>query len=453
MSDLIEQLKDALGSNSVVTGAVLAERATSYWDSSPTQGLALLRPESTHAVSQAMRICHAHGQSVVVHGGLTGVVKGTATTADDVIISLEKMSAIESVDPFGGTAVIQAGTVLQTVQEQLADQGFLFPLDLGARGSCTIGGTVATNAGGINVLRYGMMRNLVLGLEAVLADGTVISSMNQMLKNNTGYDLKQLFIGSEGTLGVVTRVIVRLFPLPASRQTAMVALQSFDAVVSLLKKLQSDLAGTLSAYEVMWNNYFYNVTAKGHHRAPLDRDHSFYVLLEAEGADAAADEMRFNSVLEQAFEEDLIVDAVIPKSDIERTVLWDIREVFDPVLPAFLYDVSLPIKDMAVFVEQLEKAMKNRWPNVDCNVFGHIADGNLHLFFNPNENGNDHAECDEIVYACLAEFEGSVSAEHGIGTEKRQWLKNSRSPQEIQLMRTLKQVMDPGNLLNPGKVL
>jgi FAD/FMN-containing dehydrogenase len=297
-----------------------------------------------------------------------------------------------------------------------------------------------------------MMRSLVLGLEAVLADGTVISSMNRMLKNNTGYDLKQLFIGSEGTLGVVTRVVVRLFPLPSSRQTAMVALASFDAVSTLLKKLQSVLAGTLSAYEVMWNNYFSHVTAEGHHRAPLERDYPFYVLLEAEGADPVADDERFNRVMEQAFEDGLIVDAVIPKSETERRALWDIREVFDPVLPAYLYDVSLPIKDMEVYVEQLEKALRERWPAVVCNVFGHIADGNLHLFLNPGEEGDSRAECDAIVYGCLDAFDGSISAEHGIGVEKRHWLKNSRSPQEIHLMRSLKQVMDPHNLLNPGKI-
>jgi FAD/FMN-containing dehydrogenase len=228
-------------------------------------------------------------------------------------------------------------------------------------------------------------------------------------------------------------------------------------VVALLKILQSELAGTLSAYEVMWNNYFQHVTAEGHHRAPLERDYPFYVLLEAEGADPDADETRFNRLMEQAFESGLIVDAVLPKSDTERRALWDIREIFDPVLPAYLYDVSLPVKDMAAFVNQLVTTMKDRWPAVACNVFGHIADGNLHLFFNPgedvtNSDSHTHAECDAIVYGCLDGFKGSVSAEHGIGIEKRQWLKNSRSPEEIQLMRSLKQLMDPGNLLNPGKV-
>jgi len=198
MAGLFESLTNILGSDAIISGDSLGERASSYWDSSPTKAMALLRPVSTEQLSATMKICHEHGQSVVVQGGLTGIVEGALSTSNDVIISLELMNKIESVDALDGVAVIQAGAVLQKVQEQLAGQGFLFPLDFGARGSATIGGATATNAGGLNVLRYGMMRNLVLGLEAVLADGTVISSMNTMLKNNTGYDLKQLFIGSEG---------------------------------------------------------------------------------------------------------------------------------------------------------------------------------------------------------------------------------------------------------------
>jgi FAD/FMN-containing dehydrogenase len=452
MNELIARFEEAIGSASVVTGAALEKRATSYWNASPTLAKALLRPASTEEVSRVMQICHENEQSVVVQGGLTGVVSGAVSTEADVIITLEKMTAIETVDEIGGTAVIQAGAILQSVQERMAERGFLFPLDLGARGSCTLGGTVATNAGGINVLRYGMMRNLVLGLETVLADGTVISSMNQMLKNNTGYDLKQLFIGSEGTLGVVTRMVVRLFPMPGSCQTAMVALESFDAVIKLLKTMQSELAGTLSAFEVMWNHYFRAVTVEGTHRPPLDRDYSFYVIMEAEGSHPKADEERFNCSLENAFEEGVIVDAVIPKSDSEREELWNIREEFDPVLPAYLYDVSLPIRVMDEYVQLLDSALRERWPEVDFDVFGHIADGNLHLFVQTNEEGDHHAECDEIVYGCLEGFEGSVSAEHGIGIEKKQWLKASRSLEEIELMRSLKQLLDPANLLNPGKL-
>ena len=453
MTDIVDQLTELLPNDAVMDAATLAERATSYWDPSPTRAKVLLRPENTQQVSDVMCLCHEAGQSVVVQGGLTGVVQGAVSTADDIIVSLERMNAIESVDELDGVAVVQAGAVLQLVQEQLADKGFLFPLDLGARGSCTIGGTVATNAGGINVLRYGMMRQLVLGLEAVLADGTVISSMNQMLKNNTGYDLKQLFIGSEGTLGVVTRVVVRLFPIPKSRQTALFATDSFDAVVRILKTMQSDLAGTLSAYEVMWNRYFSLVTRSGAHSAPMSRDYPYYVLAEAEGADPAADDARFQSLLEGGLESGDIVDAVLPKSDSERDALWLIREEFDPVLPAYLYDVSLPIKEMGGYVDKLETELSTWRSDAECLVFGHIADGNLHIFVRPHEDGVHHDKSDEFVYGCLEGLSGSVSAEHGIGIEKKRWLGDSRSVDEIRMMQSIKGLLDPKNILNPGKVI
>jgi len=453
MTGIIEQLEALLPDGGVITGPTIAERATSYWDTSPTEAKALLRPTSAQQLSEVLRVCHDLDQSVVVQGGLTGVVAGADSTAEDIIVSLERMNAIESVDALDGVAIVQAGAVLQVVQEQLAEQGFLFPLDLGARGSCTIGGTVATNAGGINVLRYGMMRNLVLGLEVVLADGTIISSMNQMLKNNTGYDLKQLFIGSEGTLGIVTRVVVRLFPLPKSRQTAMFASESFEAVVRILKSMQSDLAGTLSAYEVMWNRYFHTVTQDGAHAAPMTRDYPYYILAEAEGADPGTDDERFQALLEQGIESGDIVDAVLPKSESERDALWAIREDFESVLPAYLYDVSLPIKAMSTYVERLEAKFAEWRSDAESMVFGHIADGNLHIFVRPFDDGANHETCDAIVYGCLEGLSGSISAEHGIGLEKKGWLGNSRSQTEIELMRSLKRLLDPKNLLNPGKVV
>jgi FAD/FMN-containing dehydrogenase len=453
MDELISRLHDVVGKSGTISGPDLSERATSYWDPSPTVAKILVRPESTQQVSDVLRLCHAAGQTVVVQGGLTGVVKGANSSADDVIISLERMTAVESVDEMDGVAVLQAGAVLQTVQEELASQGFLFPLDLGARGSCTIGGNVATNAGGINVLRYGMIRNLILGLEVVLADGTIISSMNQMLKNNTGYDLKQLFIGSEGTLGVVTRVVVKLFPLPKSRQTALLATESFEDVVRLLKIMQTDLAGTLSAYEVMWNNYFSAVTVEGAHASPISRDYPFYVLAEAEGSDPLADEARFQLLLEKSLDEGIVVDAVLPKSQSERDALWNIREDFDAVLPAYLYDISLPIKSMSTYVDRLEAAMASWRSDAEFVVFGHIADGNLHIFTTPFDGGRHHAQSDEIIYGCLDGLNGSISAEHGIGVDKKAWLANTRNAEEIELMRGLKKLLDPQNLLNSGKVI
>jgi FAD/FMN-containing dehydrogenase len=457
MSDLIEQLRKIVGGDEVLVGEDLHQRASSYWDPSPLRARALVRPGTTEEVSQVLKLCHRLRQPVVTHGGLTGVVKGAEAGADELVLSLERMNVIEEIDTVGRSAIVQAGAVLQTVQEAVAARDLYFPLDLGARGSCTIGGNVATNAGGINVIRYGMMRELVLGLEAVMADGTVISSMNRMLKNNAGYDLKQLFIGTEGTLGVVTRVVLKLKEAPASRNTAMVALEHFDSVAGLLRFMERKLAGHLSAYEVMWRGYFRAVTEPGFHRAPMGRDYPFYVVMEANGADPGADGQQFMDALEEAMESGLIADAVLPKSEAERDALWAIREDFEAITsvhPTFLYDVSLPILHMDDYIRQVEARLAARWSSGKCYVLGHIGDGNLHLFVAPGFGDNRlHTQADKDVYELLTRYGGSVSAEHGIGLEKRGWLSASRSEPELALMRKLKRVLDPENLLNPGKVL
>jgi len=453
---LQEGLKAIVGESGMLLGDALAARPCSYWDASPLHAMALVRPRNTAELSSVMRLCFEHGQPVVTHGGLTGCVQGVAVNDGQVVVSLERMNTIEDIDSVGRTATVQAGVVLQVVQEAVAAQGLYFPLDLGARGSCTIGGNIATNAGGINVIRYGMMRELVLGLEAVLADGTIISSMNRMMKNNAGYDLKQLFIGSEGTLGIVTRAVLRLKEAPASDNSALVALESFDAVAQFLKFLERRLGGHLSAFEVMWGDYFRAVTEPGWHRPPMTRDYPFYVVTEANGTDTESDALQFMRVLEDAVEEELLLDAVIPKSQTERDALWAIREEFDAITepqPTFLYDISLPIRHMDAYVREVRAGLSRRWPDCRCYVFGHVGDGNLHLFINPGSGDQSlHAEVDQEVYTPLLPYGGSVSAEHGIGLEKKDWLKRSRSDEEMALMRQLKQSMDPKNLLNPGMV-
>lgn len=456
MTDIVAELSKIVGDKRLLTGSPIAERATSYWNSAPMQAAAIVYPRTTEEVSAVLRCCHADGQTVITHGGLTNCVAAVESATDDVVVSLDKMNKIVEIDPVGGTAVVEAGAVLQTVQEAVAAQGLRFPLDLGARGSCTIGGNIATNAGGINVLRYGMMRNLVLGLEAVLADGTIISSMNRMMKNNAGYDVKQLFIGTEGTLGIVTRAVLRLFPQPASRHSALAAMHEFHDVTNFLRRLQQQLADSLSAFEIMWGDYYAAVTDAGGHRAPLSRDYPFYVVFEAEGSDPGSDARRFEDVLEQALAERLIVDAVIPKSEAESREIWTIREDFDAILepePVYLYDVSLPIREMEDYVAKVNANVKARWLKGECYTIGHVADGNLHFFVAPNRKGDFHDECDECVYEPLATVCGSVSAEHGIGTQKLRWLPHSRGESEIKLMRVLKKTIDPKNILNPGRVV
>ena len=454
LNDIVQSLSGIVDAARILDSAAVSERATSFWSSEPMQAGALVTPITCDEVADVLRHCDKRKQAVLTHGGLTNCVTGVESSLEDVVISTEKMRGIIDIDRVGGTATVEAGAILQTVQETIAAEGLYFPLDLGARGSCTIGGNVSTNAGGINVLRYGMMRNLVLGLETVLADGTVVTSLNRMVKNNAGYDTKQMFIGSEGTLGIVTRVVLRLFPQPTSRQSALVAMNSFSAVTAFLGHLQQQLAGSLCAFEVMWNDYYHAVTAEGWHRAPLARDHAFYVVFQAEGTDADLD--CFEDILSTALEDGLIVDAMLPKSEAETRDIWNIREDFEALTEEphyYLYDVSLPIKDMSDYIDEVYRRIVARWPLGHAYTLGHVADGNLHLFVVPGDPGANHHEASECVYGPLREYDGSVSAEHGIGLDKTGWLPHSRSATDIDLMRTLKRTLDPNNILNPGRVL
>ena len=456
---LLDELQAVLSADAVLPPDVLHTRARNYWDSRPLNARALVRPKSTEEVSALMRLCHERGQSVVVHGGLTGVCEGDHCTEDDVIVSFERMNKIEEIDVVGRTATVQAGCTLQTLQAAVEATGLYFPLDLGARGSCTIGGNVATNAGGTNVIRFGMMRAQVLGLEAVLPDGTVISSLNRMLKNNTGYDLKQLFIGTEGTLGLVTRVVVSLKERSTSTDTVLLALDDGRHLPALLKLMDKQLGGSLSSFEAMWGDYYRAVTEAGWHSPPLERSHAFYVVVEAHGGNPAEDSKRFLAAVENAFEAGLVVDAVLPKSGTERAHIWAIREDFEALRqekPLLLYDVSLPLKDMLAYVDDVTANLKRRWPAVRFYALGHIGDGNLHFFVaprTPGELASLHAQCDECVYAPLKRVQGAVSAEHGVGLEKKAWMPVTRSAEEIELMRLLKRTLDPKNILNPGKIL
>jgi FAD/FMN-containing dehydrogenase len=453
VSTTLSLISASLGHGAVIDGEQLGQRATSYWDPAPTRALALIRPRSTSEVSDVLKICNERRQPVVTQGGLTGCVAGCVAQPNEIILSTERLKTIGSVDSAGKTVSVGAGVVLETLQQHVQAFDLSFPLELGARGSCTIGGNIATNAGGVNVLRHGMMRNLVLGLEVVLADGKVLNSMNTMLKNNTGYDLKQLFIGSEGTLGVVTQAVLKLSPKLRSQQTALVALETFENVISLLQYAQQSLGSDLTAFEVMWGDHYRAVTAEGFNPSPMDRDHTFYVVIESQGQDLEHDSSRFEATLSVALEQGLMTDATIAQSARQRQEIWDTRDNFEAVLPAYLYDVSLPISAMSAYVTDVKKALHERWQKADCFTLGHIADGNIHFFIHVNEPGDWHEQVNAIVYETLSAFGGSVSAEHGIGMEKKGWLSISRTPEEIETMRLLKSSLDPHHILNPGRML
>lgn len=453
MTDIVEQLIQSLGNKAVITGEDLLERKKTG-----VVPLALVRPSSTQQVVEVMQLCHAAGQKVVPQGGLTGLVNGADTSADEIAISLELLNDIEEVDEESRTMTVQAGVLLQSVQEEAARHGMMFPLDLGARGSATIGGNVSTNAGGNRVIRYGMMRDQILGLEVVLADGTLISSLNKIIKNNTGYDIKQLFIGAEGTLGIVTRLVLRMRPQSISQDMACVAVNEFKNVTRLLNFADQNLGGTLSAYEVLWQDFYKLVTsppATG--TPPVAQEYKYYIFLESLGGDIESDNLRFISMLESAFEEGLIADAAIASSQAERDAMWAIR---DDVLqtyqnyPAYTFDISVPLNRMESYVTELKGSLNEKWPHHTCMIFGHLGDGNIHVVVgNGDRSKESKLEIEQTVYAPLVGRGGSISAEHGIGLQKKAYLSNSRSDPEMAIMKAIRHALDPKGILNQGKIM
>lgn len=442
---------------SILTGDDISERYQADWTFvHACRPNAVLRPASTSEVSAIIKTCNDNGQPVVVQGGMTGLAGGGTPTAGEVAVSLEKLNGIEEIDEQAMTMTVLAGTPLQTVQEAARERGFIFPMDLGARGTATIGGNVSTNAGGVQVIRYGMTRALVLGLEVVLPDGTVIKSLNKMLKNNAGFDLKHLFIGAEGTLGVVTRVVLRLFPQPASRCTALIGLTSFANSVTLLRDAQFRLAGLVNSFEVMWDSYFDCVapmTELGGN--PFDEKYRAYVILEICGNDQAQDTALLEAFLASQLESGLVADVIIAQSEKQADEIWGVRHAIGDAVteiePIINYDVSIPIGDMDAFASRLTRDLDARYPHIATLMFGHIGDSNLHVVIGQYRDG-EFGPLKDYVHELTGKFNGSVSAEHGIGKLKTGYLSLSRTAEEIALMRLLKTAIDPNNILNAGRV-
>ena len=460
MTELLDQIAAIVGPQGLLTGEDVSSRAADWMGQTTCQAMAIVRPASTQELSAVMALCHAAGQCVVPAGGYTGLVHGADCVATDIQISLERTRAIVEIDPVGRTMTIEAGCPVQAAQEAAEARGLKFAVDWGGRGSATIGGGISTNAGGNSVVRYGMMRENVLGVEAVLADGTVISSLNTLLKNNAAYDLKQLFIGSEGTLGIVTRAVLKLQPAPLSSTTALLALDSFASVQRLFVHAGQRLGAMLTSFEVMWDSFYQPIAiASGRHSPPLPGGHACYVIIEASGTDPGRDADQVEAVLGEALEQGIAADAVIASSTAQAAQIWAIRDdietLFGYAAPSVTFDVSLPIRAMEGYLEALEaNARADLGETMKLVVFGHIGDGNLHILLGAQPfTPETRHRIEELVYAPLQVLGGSVSAEHGIGLEKRDWLGVSRSPEEIALMRTIKAAMDPKGILNPGKVL
>jgi len=460
MKDLLKQITEVVGEAGVLTGEDAANRGSGWTRAGANEAAAIVRPASTAELAAVMKLCHKADQPVVPLGGGTGLVDGALAGELEIQVSTERMNKIENLDAVGSTMTVQAGVPLQTAQEKAAETGLCLPVDFGARGSATIGGAVSTNAGGNAVIRYGMMREQVLGLEAVLADGTIVSSLNHMLKNNAGYDLKHLFIGTEGTLGIVSRVVLRLRPAMRSQTTAFVGVDEFEKIPALLKHCGSLLGGTLSAFEVLWSDFYETILgANAGHMPPVAAGLPFYVLIEATGGHQENDQQRFEETLAAAMEGELVADAAIAGSGAQRAAFWAIRDDIETLVhslfPPIAFDISLPIADAHDYVESVKNALLERWPDtLRCTTFGHLGDSNIHFVMTIGDaTEEDKADAMRIVYKQLRPYGGSISAEHGIGIEKRPYLHYTRSVEELQLMRSLKNLLDPKGILNPGKVL
>jgi FAD/FMN-containing dehydrogenase len=462
---ILDRLKDAVGAKGFSIDPTelaphLEEWRSKYHGHSPL----LLKPASTAEVAAILRLCNDSGTALVTQGGNTGLVGGQIPLHGEVLLSTRRLNKLRAVDDGGMTLTAEAGVTLAQVQEVAAERHFLFPLSLASEGSCTIGGNIATNAGGTHVLRYGMTRALVLGLEVVLANGTVLEMLRALHKDNSGYDLKQIFIGSEGTLGVITAATLRLFPQPDVSVTALAAVPSPDAAVKLLGAMQTHTGGMLSAFELMPRIAMELVTKHiAGTRDPLGAPSPWYVLMEATGGRHANLAASFEDGLATAITDGFVTDAVVASSATQAAGLWKLRESISESQKregaSIKHDIAVPVAAIPDFLAKATPAVLAAVPGARPISFGHLGDGNLHFNFNAPEPGDDPTflalweDVQQTVHDIVKEFGGSISAEHGIGAMKVAQLPRYKSHEELDAMRTLKRAFDPKNTLNPGKLI
>ncbi|VTU16237.1 putative FAD-linked oxidoreductase [Variovorax sp. PBL-H6] len=461
-----DRLKDALagvvGPRNVLTAPDEQVPFVTDWRGAYSgRALAVVRPGSTDEVSRVVGLCAEAGVAVVPQGGNTGMCGGAVPdeSGQAVVLSLSRMNRVLSVDPLNLTMTLQAGCVLQVAQQAALEAGRLFPLSLAAQGSCQIGGNISTNAGGINVLRYGNTRDLVLGLEVVLPDGRVWDGLRGLRKDNRGYDLKHLFIGAEGTLGIVTRAVLKLHPAAPSSATAFVGVADPAAAVRLLARLQGACGTHLSAFELIGRKCLDLVVRHRGERDPFEQRHAWYVLMQLAGG---GEEATLREGLEQVLADALAAgdadDAIVAGTMAQADGLWRLRETIPEATvangPAFRSDIAVATADVPAFIEAAAEELAARHPGAEMLCFGHLGDGNLHFNATSPPDGADWPRgVSEAVYPVVERFNGSFSAEHGVGQAKRAELVRYKSAIEIELMRTIKQALDPRGLMNPGKVL
>jgi len=417
-----------------------------------------LRPRTTEQVSQIMKHCHDRKLAVCPQGGNTGLVGGSVPVFDEVVISTNKMNSIIEIDEFTGIMTCEAGCVLEQVDAKLGEQGLRMPLDLGAKGSCQIGGNVATNAGGLRLLRYGSLHGSVVGAEFVMADGTIIDTLSKMRKDNTGSYLRQLVIGSEGTLGIITKLAIACPPLPKAENVAFLACPSFEHVLKLFKEAKRNLGEILSAYEFLDDECVSLLAETTKIHSPLETKAPFYVLIETAGSDATHDEEKLHRFLEQTMEAGIVEDGTVASEPSKIRAIWEVRERITEALKhdgyVYKYDISLPLPKLYDVVLDTRKRFEGNADVRRVVGFGHMGDGNLHL--NITGPKYEKAVMDHLepwLWEWTRDVRGSISAEHGIGFKKRDVIGYSKSPDAVELMATLKKTMDPQNILNPYKMV
>lgn len=468
MSTFLQQCRDLIGDNYVLTDKVAQASYMQEWRQRKVgNACAVLLPANTKEVAGLIKICHEHRVPVTPQGGNTGLVFGGIpdSTGNTALVSLKRLNHIRQLDVENNTITVEAGCLLSTIQTKAGEHHRLFPLSLASEGSCTIGGNLATNAGGTAVLRYGNTRELCLGLEVVTADGEVWDGLRGLRKDNTGYDLRDLFIGAEGTLGIITAAVMKLVAKPSCQVTAFVGLNTIDKAVKLLQLMQHLHADSLTAFELM-NRFSLDLVHQYIPQvSPILKDHFPYVVLIELSSSDTFDKTnhKFEASIAQALEQDIIEDAVIAQSLSQMANCWKIRESISEAQAKhgknIKHDVSLPISQIARFVSECDGALHRHFPGCKLVTFGHVGDGNLH--YNVSAPSNMHpevflekqTEVNRIVHDLVHQFSGSISAEHGIGELKKSELQLYKSPVELALMRKIKAALDPHNLMNPGKIL
>ncbi|WP_353154980.1 FAD-binding oxidoreductase [Pollutimonas bauzanensis] len=466
----LDELVQMLGRQYVLSGDEAEPYSVDWRGRYSGKALAVVKPGSTEEVAQVVRWCVAHKVPMVPQGGNTGLCGGATPDASGqaIVLSLTRLNQIRSVDTDNDTMVVEAGCILQSVQQAARDADRLFPLSLAAEGSCTLGGNLATNAGGTQVLRYGNARDLVLGLEVVTAEGDICHGLRGLRKDNTGYDLRNLYIGSEGTLGIITAATVKLYPVPVAQCTALLALSSIEDAVSVLSAARKGFGAALTGFELIAGGCLAGVVeCYPQQRIPFDGESAalpWYALLELSDSESAEHAReRFETVVGEAIEAGLVLDAVIAENITQSKALWHLRESIPLAEKAFgksiKHDVSIPVSRMADFVRTTNAALQASFPGIQHVIFGHLGDGNLHYNVAKGQAFTEEgllAKQDavyELVHNSVHQFGGSISAEHGVGQLKRDALPRYKDPVELALMRRIKQALDPHGLMNPGKML